>query len=218
MGQLSPAMQADIKAKLQEISGRVLAAEQMAEYEQSCILGEITLLKRQVFELEALISYYYFQSALLPYVEGLDEIARALTVLSAKRHGALMAIERNDGLDPYIQSCNITGTTIGAQVSASLLQSIFYPGNPLHDGAVLIREGQIVSAGCVLPLSEEKYTREGEKIGTRHRAALGLSEKCDALVVVVSEETGKVSFALAGALYTMTMEVSGIDNVSRAGV
>ena len=84
-------------------------------------------------------------------------------------------------------------------MSPSLLESIFYPGNPLHDGAVLVRENQIVSAANVLPLT--KTVISGKKLGTRHRAAIGLSEQSDALVLVVSEETGKISFAFGGKLY-----------------
>ena len=104
-------------------------------------------------------------------------------------------MERSEPLDLIIQK----GTYIGATLSPALLESIFYPGNPLHDGAVLIRENQVVSAANVLPLT--KTVISGKKLGTRHRAAIGLSEQSDALVLVVSEETGKISFAFNGKLY-----------------
>lgn len=197
----------ELSDKLAEIKGRVCAAENLINQEQGCILCEITAIRNLAQELEGIASFYHFQSSLLPFVGGLEEIARALAALSAKRHGALLAVEKGDSLEPYIQSCKITGTPIGAKVSAPLLESIFYPGNPLHDGAVIIREGEIVSAGCVLPLSERKYTGEGKKIGTRHRAAMGLSERTDALVIVVSEETGQVSFAIEGVLHPMQVRL-----------
>jgi diadenylate cyclase len=104
-------------------------------------------------------------------------------------------IQRGDPLDSLIQP----GITIGAELTHSLLESIFFPGNPLHDGAVLVSQNQIVSAANVLPLSD--MSTGGKKLGTRHRSALGLSERSDALVLVVSEETGRVSFAMNGKLY-----------------
>jgi len=88
---------------------------------------------------------------------------------------------------------------IQAPVSATLVETLFYPGTPLHDGAVLIRNNQLISAANVLPLSSIISTTK--KMGTRHRAAIGMSEKSDALILVVSEETGKISFALDGSLY-----------------
>jgi diadenylate cyclase len=107
-------------------------------------------------------------------------------------------IEREDSLETLIRP----GIPMGAELTHSLLESIFYPGNPLHDGAVLVRLNKIVSAANVLPLSDI-YTGD-KKLGTRHRAALGLSERSDALVLVVSEETGRVSFAKGGKMYPIT--------------
>lgn len=107
-------------------------------------------------------------------------------------------VERKNQLDSFIR----TGIPIGATLTHSLLESIFYPGNPLHDGAVLVRTNQIMSATNVLPLS--KRVLGEKKLGTRHRAALGLTEISDALVLVVSEETGRVSFAVDGKLYPIT--------------
>jgi diadenylate cyclase len=104
-------------------------------------------------------------------------------------------VERSDSLDPFIQK----GTPAKAILTPSLLETIFYPGNTLHDGAVLIRANEIISAANILPLTSA-VIRE-KKMGTRHRAALGLTEQTDALVLVVSEETGNVSFALNGKLY-----------------
>ena len=121
----------------------------------------------------------------------LEEIVKASVMLSEKRIGALMVIERSASLDDY----SVEGIPIDARVSKELLFSIFLPheGNPTHDGAVVIREGRITSAGCFLPLTTNP--RVAKLLGTRHRAALGLSELTDAAVVVVSEETGNISVA-----------------------
>ena len=92
-------------------------------------------------------------------------------------------------------------------MSAPPLETIFYPGNPLHDGAVIIKNGQIVSAGCVLPQSAKRYTKEAKKIGTRHRASLGISERTDALGIVVSKETNKFSIAQQGILHPIEINM-----------
>ncbi len=120
--------------------------------------------------------------------------------MSLRRHGGLIVIQRKDTLENLIQPGIHIG---GADLTHSLLESIFFPGNPLHDGAVLVNQNQIESAANVLPLSE-RYTGGEKKLGTRHRAALGLSEVSDALIMVVSEETGRISFALKGNLYPVT--------------
>ena len=108
--------------------------------------------------------------------------------------GALMVLERMNNLDEIIR----TGTPLSADVIPEMLGTIFYEGTPLHDGAVVIRDGRIVAAGCVLPLSNN--LEMGKDMGTRHRAGLGMSENSDALVVVVSEETGIISLAKNGVL------------------
>lgn len=211
--QLTHEMKADIQAKLESIRQQVDAIMTKMGEEEGCLLCEITSVVDLTHELEVLASFYHFQSSLLPHIEGLDEIIKALARLSHNRHGALVAVERSDSLETYINACSITGVPISAVVSAPLIETIFYPGNPLHDGAVLVRKNQIVSAGCLLPLSNRKYNKEGKKIGTRHRAALGLSELTDALVLTVSEETGQVSFALNGILHPIEIKLcSHIDS------
>lgn len=205
--QLSEEMKVEIQNKLEDIKKQVEAIVNMMEGKEGCLLCEITTVVNLTRELEVLTSFYHFQSSLLPHLEGLDEIIKALAVLSDKRHGALVAVEQKDNLDNFLIDCNTTGVSIGAKVSGPLLQAIFYPGNPLHDGAVVIRHGEITSAGCIFPLSEQKVTKEGRKLGTRHRAALGLSEKTDAVVIVVSEETGQVSFALNGILHPIEVSL-----------
>ena len=122
------------------------------------------------------------------------EVVRAAERLSARRTGALVAFEREVGLEDYAA----TGVRINGEVSSEFLQSIFFPNSPLHDGAVIIRGNQILAAGCLLPLPEEGTVRE--RLGTRHRAAIGLSLASDALIVVVSEETGVVSVVENGRI------------------
>jgi diadenylate cyclase len=124
-----------------------------------------------------------------------DEVAEAVERLSRSGIGAIIAVEREVSLDEYIQS----GSEMQAKVSADLLATIFTPYSPLHDGAVIIRGDTIVGAGCILPLSQAAMI--DRSLGTRHRAALGLSEETDALVVVVSEETAMITVAANGRLW-----------------
>ena len=121
-------------------------------------------------------------------------VCTTVALLAAKRVGALVVFERQTGLDEIIA----TGTPIESGVSVELLETIFFKGTALHDGAVLIRHGRIVAAGCVLPLTDRP--KVDAAIHTRHKAALGMSENSDAVVVVVSEETGTVSMAVDGKL------------------
>jgi len=125
-----------------------------------------------------------------------DELIYSARQFSHDHTGALMAIEREVGLNDVIQ----TGRRLDATASADLLRTIFYPGTPLHDLAAVIRGDRVVAAGCLLPLTERREVRG--LLGTRHRAALGLSETTDAVIVVVSEETGAISLAVEGKLYS----------------
>lgn len=167
-----------------------------------CVLGELKDLKEKFEEVETMASSFYLNSYLSPYTDKYLEISTCIQHLSHLRHGALVVIERKDQLDSLIRA----GTVIGAKVTHSLLESIFYPGNPLHDGAVLVRGDKIFSAANVLPLSD--IVSDGKKLGTRHRAAIGLTEKSDALVLVVSEESGRISFAITGKLYPINVTSS----------
>lgn len=128
------------------------------------------------------------------YNQAISEAIRATERLSIKRTGALIAFEREVGLEDYAA----TGVRINGEVSAEMLQSIFYPNSPLHDGAVIVRGDRIIAAGCLLPLPEEGTVRE--RLGTRHRAAVGLSLASDALVLVISEETGNISVIEEGKI------------------
>ena len=134
--------------------------------------------------------------ALIRVGEGgvLKEILSAVEEMSRERRGALIVVERDMGLRDYIE----TGTKLDASVTKELLETIFTPHSPLHDGAVVIRGDQISAAGCILPLSATAGL--SPLLGTRHRAALGLAEETDACVFVVSEETGAISIAHKGEL------------------
>ena len=137
----------------------------------------------------------YFRSFLRGDHYGvLGEIVRGAEQLAQRRHGGLIVVERNVGLRNFVE----TGTRIDAKVSAGLLVTLFSPGSPLHDGAVILREDAVVAAACILPLSANPRT--AAMFGTRHRAALGLTEETDAAVVVVSEQTGGISVAFRGKL------------------
>ncbi|MDY4078544.1 MAG: diadenylate cyclase CdaA [Clostridium sp.] len=123
-----------------------------------------------------------------------NEIVTAMSNLAETKTGALLAIEQSTGLGDVFES----GTILDAEVSANLLENIFVVNTPLHDGATIIKNGRIYAAGCVLPLT--KNNSINKKLGTRHRAAIGLSENSDALIIVVSEETGVISLAVNGRL------------------
>lgn len=125
-----------------------------------------------------------------------DEIADAVERLSRSGIGAIIAIERDEPLTEFLDS----GSAMQARLTADLLATIFTPYSPLHDGAVIVRGDTILGAGCILPLSQS--SKGDRSLGTRHRAALGLSEETDALVIVVSEETAMVSVAQRGVLQT----------------
>lgn len=124
----------------------------------------------------------------------IDSISLAAVNMSESKTGALIVMERTTRLGEFIS----TGTMLDANVSSGLLENIFVPNTPLHDGAVIIRSNKIMTAGCLLPLTaNDNLSRD---LGTRHRAAIGLSEVTDAVIIVVSEETGKISIALNGSL------------------
>ena len=132
------------------------------------------------------------------FKETLDAVIQACGRLSERHHGALIVIQRMQGLSEYAQ----TGVSMNAEVTAELLLQIFYPNTPLHDGAVIIVENRLVAASCVMPLSASGVlNRSPERpMGLRHRAALGISEVSDAIAVVVSEETGSISISHSGKM------------------
>ena len=125
----------------------------------------------------------------------IPEIIKACQRMADKKIGALIVLEKDMGLKNYAE----TGTRVDGKVTEELLETIFTPPSPLHDGAVIIQNDRVVAAGCILPLTQD--ARVASALGTRHRAALGLSEETDAIVIVVSEETGTLGYAEAGKLH-----------------
>lgn len=127
-------------------------------------------------------------------LKSLEEIVRAAISLSNRKIGALIAIERDTSLKDFVEM----GTPLDAKVSKEILLSLFHPTSPIHDGAVVIRGNRIVAAGCFLPITMSPEI--SRSLGTRHRAGLGLTEETDAVVIIISEETGEVSMAINGKL------------------
>ena len=138
----------------------------------------------------------------------ITQTVRACEAMSREKVGALIVFARDQRLDEYAK----TGTTIDAQVSDQLIRNIFFKNSPLHDGAMIIRDGRISSAGCVLPLSTNENLPP--ELGTRHRAGVGMSEATDAVVVIVSEENGSISVA-AGGMLKRSLELETLDKLLR---
>jgi len=126
--------------------------------------------------------------------QDLEEIVRAAVSLASKRIGALIVLQREVGLNAYVE----VGTRLDASISKELITSIFLPQSPIHDGALIIHKGRIIAAGCFLPLTTNPHV--SKTLGTRHRAAIGLTEETDALVIVISEEEGAISIVREGRI------------------
>jgi uncharacterized protein (TIGR00159 family) len=146
-----------------------------------------------------------------PGQEGFEEIILAATTLASKKIGALIVIERDIGLKNYAES----GIMLDSVLTYDLLVTIFSPNTPLHDGAVIVQRNRIIAAGCFLPLTLDPYL--SKELGTRHRAAIGVTEETDAIAVIVSEETGTISAAIGGEIIR-NLDASGLRNVLRAAV
>ena len=136
----------------------------------------------------------------------ISEIIQTIMDLSKRRVGALIVFEQQTGLQDVVE----TGTRLNAEISAPLLENIFEPNTPLHDGAVVIRDNEVMAAACILPLAEASGV--SRELGTRHRAAIGITENTDAIVLVVSEETGIVSLARDGQL-TRPLTVKSLEDI-----
>ncbi|SDJ78618.1 sporulation-specific diadenylate cyclase CdaS [Sediminibacillus albus] len=192
---LSSPMQEHLKQYLYQITEDIERMLHTIETKNCCILNEFEQVHHIFNDLQMAAASYYLNAYLSPYTDRHQALSTAVQHFSERKHGALIVIQRKDPLERVITP----GTHVGAEVSYALIESIFYPGSPLHDGAALIHGNTIISAGNVLPLTQK--TVRQQNLGTRHRAAIGLSEVSDALVLIVSEETGKTSFALEGKLY-----------------
>lgn len=191
-------MKETLKDELLQVIMSLQQSVQQMDTDTNCLLGNFEKIKERFVAIEMKAATFYLNCYLSPFTEKYPELSHSVQNMSLRRHGGLIVIQREDALENLVQP----GIHIGADLTHSLVESIFFTGNPLHDGAVLVNHNQIESAANVLPLSE-RYTGE-RKLGTRHRAALGLSEVSDALVMVVSEETGRISFAFKGNLYPIT--------------
>lgn len=185
------AIKEDIRRVITELQNNLAAMDE----ENNCLLGSFEKIKEHFIQIQMAAANFYLHCYLSPYTNKHPEISICVQNMSHRRHGGLIVTQREDSLDALVHP----GILLKAELTHSLLESIFFPGNPLHDGAVMVSRDQIVSAANILPLSD-RYTGD-KKLGTRHRAALGLTERSDALVLVVSEETGRISFALNGHLY-----------------
>src|SRR4030095_15384393 len=172
----------------------------LENFVQYAVLIVIVLFQHDIRRALARVGRGFFPTAALQReTQILEEVVRACQELARKRIGALIVLEREIQLADQIQ----TGTQLDAAVHKDLLISVFNPYSPRHDAAVLLQSGRVAYVGCILPLTMREDLPDG--VGTRHRAAVGLSEDTDAVVVVVSEETGGLSMALGGAL------VQGLD-------
>ena len=141
--------------------------------------------------------------------ECIDKIGKAAGFMSEKKIGALIVFERTTQLGEIVN----TGTVIDATASVSMVNNIFFPKSPLHDGAMIVREGRILAAGCILPLTQSDNINS--QLGTRHRAAIGMSENSDAVVLVVSEETGTISIVEGGKITRNYNSVTAIAELQR---
>jgi len=143
--------------------------------------------------------------------EGFEEIILAATTLASKKIGALVVVERDIGLRNYAES----GIALDAVLTYDLLVTIFSPNTPLHDGAVIVQRNRIIAAGCFLPLTLDPHL--SKELGTRHRAAIGITEETDAVAVIVSEETGIIS-AAAGGKITRNLDGAGLRTILQSAM
>ena len=166
----------------------------------SILLIVIIVFQRDIRRVLTQVGKTPFQRQHTLITQELNEIVKAVTHMARRRIGAIIAIERETGLRDYIES----GHSIDAKLTRELLISIFLPASPIHDGSVVVYNGRIHSAGCLLPLSKNPYI--AKRYGTRHRAAIGLSEETDAVVIVVSEETQEISLVMNGSITVLKDE------------
>jgi uncharacterized protein (TIGR00159 family) len=194
--------EAAIREQLEELRSRVTQLHDDIPCLKQCprlsdLLQKMYEIRVGLSQLEQDLLQTHLKCCISPNIKVPGEVVLALSKLSEKRHGAIIAIEHEDNLDDHLRG----GVIIDAAVSAPILENIFYPGSPLHDGAMIIRDSKIRKVNVILPLATHTAELEALGLGSRHRAALGLSQVSDALIIVVSEEKGWISMALQGQLY-----------------
>jgi DNA integrity scanning protein DisA with diadenylate cyclase activity len=194
--------EAAIKQQMEELKSRVTQLHAGIPCLKQCsrlsdFLQKIYEIRVGLNQLEQDLLQTHLKCCISPSLTVPGEVILALSRLSEKRHGVIIAIEHEDNLDDYLHG----GVVIDAAVAAPILENIFYPGSPLHDGAMIIRDSKIYKVNVLLPMAPHTPELETLGLGSRHRAALGLSQVSDALVIVVSEEKGWISMALQGQLY-----------------
>ncbi len=176
------------------------------------LLQKLYEIREGLNQLEKAFLETHLKCSISPGVQVPGPVILALSSLSEKRHGAIIAITHEDDLDDLLEG----GTLIDAPISVTLLENLFYPGSPLHDGAVIIQNGRIRKAGVFLPLAPHSADIDRLGLASRHRAALGLSRASDALVIVVSEEKGWISMALKDQLYPNLGTFALLENLGSA--
>ena len=191
-----------VRNELEDLRSRVMNLHNLLPCLKQCshlsnLLQKVYEIREGLNQLEQGLLHTHLKCCISPSLNVPGEVVIAVSELSAKRHGAIIVIEQEDSLDAYLKG----GVAINSCISASILENIFYPGSPLHDGAVVIRNAQILKARCILPLAPYDSELEALRLGTRHRAAIGISQVSDALILVVSEEKGWISLALKGQFY-----------------
>jgi len=194
--------EAAIKEQLEELKSRVTQLHDDIPCLEHCsrlsdLLQKMYEIRVGLNQIEQDLLQTHLKCCISPNIKVPGEVILALSKLSKKRHGVIIVIEQEDNLDDHLQG----GVVIDAAVTAPILENIFYPGSPLHDGAVIIRDSKIRKVNVLLPLAPHTSELEALDLGSRHRAALGLSQVSDALIIVVSEEKGWISIALQGQLY-----------------
>ncbi len=190
------------KQKLGDLNRRLAHLYEILPCSKQCshlsnYLQEVFELREGLNKLEQDLLQTHLKCCISSSIKIPGEVVLAVSKVSARRHGAIIVIEQEDNLDDYLQG----GVIIDAVVSAAILESVFYPGSQLHDGAVLIRDARIVKAACLLSFAASSSGLEALGLGTRHQAAVGLSQASDALIIVISKERGWISLAIRGQLY-----------------
>ena len=191
-----------IKQQLEELKSRVAQLHDGIPRMKRCsrlsdLLQKMYEIRVGLNQLEQDLLQTHLKCCISSNIKVPGEVVLALSKLSKKRHGAIIVIENEDNLDEHLQG----GVMIDAAASSPILENFFYPGSPLHDGAVIIQDSIIRKANVLLPLAPHTSELEALGLGSRHRAGLGLSQVSDALIIVISEEKGWISIAFRGQLY-----------------